>query len=47
MLSQLPELPDSLINLNCGDNPGLISLPELPDSLIDLNCGKTFNKYTL
>lgn len=34
----IPELPQSLITLNCSNCHLLQSLPKLPDSLITLNC---------
>ena len=36
-LSNLPELPNSLVELHCNNNKFSI-LPELPNSLIHLNC---------
>jgi Leucine-rich repeat (LRR) protein len=42
-LSKLPELPNSLLKLSCGNNQ-LTSLPELPKSLKELYC--RYNKLT-
>ena len=42
-LTNLPDLPDSLILLNCSENK-LISLPDLPKTLKHLNCQN--NKLT-
>ncbi|OGH95184.1 MAG: hypothetical protein A2538_03360 [Candidatus Magasanikbacteria bacterium RIFOXYD2_FULL_41_14] len=38
LLSELPELPNSLQALDCSNNPQLSELPELPDSLQVLDC---------
>ena len=38
-LTELPELPDTLVTLYCGDNQ-LIELPDLPDTLEYLYCSK-------